>query len=159
MGVFVGLFSCELLLDPESEEPPDKLDIESLVSVDKRSFDDDDVDDDFGPEILLLLAQELFVAIAVDALENLVSSVLTDFVVEASLGTNSSVDSAPDEDSEVDLDEHGLEERPLLGFVVCDSAARKICSIILRAEAVGEKLEASLAGDGLTCLLANPINI
>jgi len=132
MGVLVGLFSCELLLDPDSEEPPDKLEIESLVSVDNRSFDDD-VEEDFGPE--LVLAHE-FVAEADVALENVVSSVLIDFV-EASLGTNSSVDSAPEDDSEVDLDEHGFDESSS-GFVVCDSAARKICSIILRAEAVGE---------------------
>lgn len=119
-------------MDPDSEEPPDKLEIESLVSVDNRSFDDD-VEEDFGPE--LVLAHE-FVAEADVALENVVSSVLIDFV-EASLGTNSSVDSAPEDDSEVDLDEHGFDESSS-GFVVCDSAARKICSIILRAEAVGE---------------------
>jgi len=153
IGVFVGLFSCELLFDPDSEDPPDRLDIESLVSVDRRSLEDD-VDDNLAPEMLTLE----FVAVVDVALENVVSSVMSD-LVEASLGTNSSVDSAPEEDSEVDLDEHGLDESSFvcgIGFVAWDSAARKICSIILRAEAVGENLDASLTGDGLTCLLANP---
>lgn len=137
-------------MDPDNEEPPDKLEIESLVSVDSRSFDDD-VDDNFGPE--LVLAHELEAEADV-ALENVVTSVLVD-LVEASLGTNSSVDSAPEDDSEADLDEHGFDDSSF-GFVVCDSAARKICSIILRAEAVGENFEVSLAGDGLICLLAKP---
>lgn len=151
IGVLVGLFSCELLFDPDSEDPPERLDIESLVSVDRRSLEDD-VDDDFAPEMLTLE----FVAIVDVALENVVSSVMRDFV-EASLGTNSSVDSAPEEDSEMDRDEHGLDESSLVCGVVWDSAARNICSIILRAEAVGENLDASLTGDGLTCLLANPV--
>jgi hypothetical protein len=38
MGVFVGLFSWELTLD-ERDDPPDKLDIDSVVSVDRRSFE------------------------------------------------------------------------------------------------------------------------
>ena len=76
-------------------------------------------------------------------------------LVDSSLGTNSSVDSAPDEDSEVDLDEQGFEESSFEMVLVVCSAAKKICSIIFLADEVGEILM-SLPGDGRTCRLANP---